>query len=137
MRRRTAHRGPQQAAIPRTRARASCVDVCSCRTEVPAVFVLHQRRINFRRSCRLLRLACALPSPRGYQHMNSEFRPAVRRLVLGATTAVLTVASVATGAAGPAPASGPVPGLQVAFIDHAVVPGDDFFRYANGAWLKV
>ena len=69
--------------------------------------------------------------------MNSEFRPAIQRLLLGATTAVLTVASAATGAAGPAPASGPVPGLQVTFIDHAVAPGDDFFSYANGAWLKV
>ncbi len=27
-------------------------------------------------------------------------------------------------------------GLDLAGTDHAVVPGDDFFRYANGAWLK-
>ncbi|HKD52728.1 MAG TPA: M13 family metallopeptidase [Steroidobacteraceae bacterium] len=69
--------------------------------------------------------------------MNSELRPAVLRLLLGTTTAALAVASVVAGAAGPAPASGVVPGLSVAFIDHTVAPGDDFFRYANGAWLKV
>jgi predicted metalloendopeptidase len=27
-------------------------------------------------------------------------------------------------------------GLDVAGIDRSVTPGDDFFRYANGAWLK-
>ncbi|HEX4389022.1 MAG TPA: M13 family metallopeptidase [Steroidobacteraceae bacterium] len=30
----------------------------------------------------------------------------------------------------------PRSGLDVAAIDRSVVPGDDFFRYANGAWLK-
>jgi putative endopeptidase len=35
-----------------------------------------------------------------------------------------------------APAPGAVPGLDVAAIDRAVAPGDDFFRYANGSWLK-
>jgi len=27
-------------------------------------------------------------------------------------------------------------GIDVAGMDQGVVPGDDFFRYANGAWLK-
>ena len=34
-----------------------------------------------------------------------------------------------------APAAG-VAGLDVAAINRSVVPGDDFFRYANGAWLR-
>jgi predicted metalloendopeptidase len=66
--------------------------------------------------------------------MNSKPRAAVHLLV--ATTAALAVATVAAGAAGQAPAGAPVPGLNVAFIDHTVTPGDDFFGYANGAWLK-
>src|SRR5215831_1518900 len=28
------------------------------------------------------------------------------------------------------------PGVDVAGIDKSVAPGDDFFNYANGAWLK-
>src|ERR1700761_1176709 len=27
-------------------------------------------------------------------------------------------------------------GIDLAGIDHSVVPGDDFFAYANGAWIK-
>ncbi|HXY41752.1 MAG TPA: hypothetical protein VEQ10_18895, partial [Vicinamibacteria bacterium] len=27
-------------------------------------------------------------------------------------------------------------GIDLAGIDRSVTPGDDFFRYANGAWLK-
>ena len=27
-------------------------------------------------------------------------------------------------------------GLDLAGMDKSVAPGDDFFRYANGAWLK-
>ena len=27
-------------------------------------------------------------------------------------------------------------GLDLAGIDRSVAPGDDFFRYANGTWLK-
>ena len=40
----------------------------------------------------------------------------------------------------PAPTSPPAgnrpSGIDLAGIDHAVKPGDDFFRYANGDWLK-
>jgi putative endopeptidase len=45
----------------------------------------------------------------------------------------LTLAAAVAGAATPAP--GPH-GLDLAGIDRLVAPGDDFFRYANGAWLK-
>ncbi|HEX4859914.1 MAG TPA: hypothetical protein VFV07_01670, partial [Rhizomicrobium sp.] len=27
-------------------------------------------------------------------------------------------------------------GIDLAGIDHAVAPGDDFYKYANGAWIK-
>ncbi|HKR94636.1 MAG TPA: M13 family metallopeptidase N-terminal domain-containing protein, partial [Candidatus Angelobacter sp.] len=29
-----------------------------------------------------------------------------------------------------------VHGIQVANMDQSVVPGDDFYTYANGAWIK-
>jgi putative endopeptidase len=38
------------------------------------------------------------------------------------------------GAAAPAPAKAPTAGVDLAGIDHAVQPGDDFDGYANGAW---
>ncbi len=47
------------------------------------------------------------------------------RLHTGATRLALTIAGL--GYAGTTPVEG---------IDPAVVPGDDFFTYANGAWLK-
>src|ERR1700730_15571067 len=45
----------------------------------------------------------------------------------------LTLAAAVAGAATPAPT---LHGLDLAGIDRLVAPGDDFFRYANGAWLK-
>ena len=27
-------------------------------------------------------------------------------------------------------------GIDLAGIDHSVAPGDDFYKYANGAWIK-
>ena len=49
---------------------------------------------------------------------------------------VLTAAILCTPAAWAAtPASRPS-GIDLAGIDHGVKPGDDFFRYANGQWLK-
>ncbi len=50
-----------------------------------------------------------------------------------ATCWVLAAAAVVAGAA-TAPAQRH--GLDVAGIDKRVAPGDDFFRYANGTWLK-
>jgi putative endopeptidase len=54
--------------------------------------------------------------------------------VSGAVT--LLVAAAALPAAPTATATTTRSGLDLAAIDRAVVPGDDFFRYANGAWLK-
>lgn len=46
-------------------------------------------------------------------------------------------AAKATTAAAPAPAStAPDLGIDLSYIDKAVKPGDDFFDYANGDWLK-
>ena len=67
-----------------------------------------------------------------------------RRLALLRAAPLLAVASAALAliplsagfpAGGPAPI-GPIQGLDVAGIDRSVAPGDDFFRFANGAWLK-
>ncbi len=54
------------------------------------------------------------------------------------TTAVLCGASAWAATPTPMPlasASSPT-GIDLAGIDHGVKPGDDFFRYANGQWLK-
>ena len=40
-----------------------------------------------------------------------------------------------SGAATSAPAAGSTPGLDLAAIDRTVAPGDDFYKFANGAWL--
>jgi predicted metalloendopeptidase len=62
-----------------------------------------------------------------------ESRHAVLRVLLVAAAGVL---SAAAGAAQAVSATGSVPGLDLAAIEHAVAPGDDFFRHANGTWLK-
>jgi putative endopeptidase len=57
---------------------------------------------------------------------------------------VLVAAALATAARTPAAAAGassaaapPVPaGIDLAGIDRSVAPGDDFFAYANGGWIK-
>ena len=51
--------------------------------------------------------------------------------MLAAATAALRLSATLTAAA---PTSTPS-GLDLAAIDRSVAPGDDFFRYANGAWL--
>lgn len=45
-------------------------------------------------------------------------------------------APTAVASAAPAVPAG-VPGIDTAGMDPSVKPGDDFFHYANGAWLKV
>lgn len=46
-------------------------------------------------------------------------------------------AAQASTAAKPVSAStAPDIGINLGYIDHAVKPGDDFFKFANGAWLK-
>ncbi|MBS0461401.1 MAG: M13 family metallopeptidase [Proteobacteria bacterium] len=67
------------------------------------------------------------------------------RLLAGACAAALSIASVAaTDAPSAAPASAPSAakpqygawGFDASGMDRAVKPGDDFFEYANGAWLQ-
>jgi putative endopeptidase len=70
--------------------------------------------------------------------MSSNTSPARRLFAclpapLVAATAALLAAAALAGAAQPQP---PDPGLDFAGIDRAVRPGDDFFLYANGSWLK-
>ena len=46
-------------------------------------------------------------------------------------------AATTATAAKPVPAStAPDIGIDLSYVDHSVKPGDDFFEYANGAWLK-
>lgn len=54
----------------------------------------------------------------------------VARLTLVAAVAAILTAAAATASAPSAP------GIDLAGIDPTVVPGDDFFAYANGAWIK-
>jgi hypothetical protein len=49
------------------------------------------------------------------------------------TAACAPAAGVNTRSAAAPPAAS---GIDVAGIDPSVAPGDDFFRYANGTWIK-
>lgn len=54
-----------------------------------------------------------------------------------AKTSSAAAASTTTPASIPAPASSAaILGVDLAGVDHSVKPGDNFFDYANGAWLK-
>jgi predicted metalloendopeptidase len=55
----------------------------------------------------------------------------LRALLLAAATAALLLSAALTAAVPANTASG----LDLAGIERAVIPGDDFFRYANGAWI--
>ncbi|HYM42985.1 MAG TPA: M13 family metallopeptidase N-terminal domain-containing protein, partial [Steroidobacteraceae bacterium] len=57
--------------------------------------------------------------------------PRTPRSILTAAAAVAAASLVMA-----APAAPRAPGIDLAGIDPTVLPGDDFFRYANGAWLK-
>lgn len=59
-------------------------------------------------------------------------RPLFRR-----TFIVLLAASLIACQAAAPPAAPPTRGIDVAGMDKAVKPGDDFNAYANGGWLKV
>ncbi len=50
------------------------------------------------------------------------------------TTSVTPAAAPAASA--PAAGAAEAPGIDLDGMDRAVAPGDDFFRYANGTWLK-
>jgi putative endopeptidase len=54
-------------------------------------------------------------------------------IALRASLAALTAACAAGAVGAAAP---PTHGIDVAGIDRSLTPGDDFFRYANGGWLK-
>src|SRR4051812_43292912 len=58
-------------------------------------------------------------------------------MTLARTRAVLLVATVASLALSlPSHAAGERHGVDLAGIDRSVKPGDDFFRFANGSWIK-
>lgn len=59
--------------------------------------------------------------------MNTSLRSIIWR------GAVVIIGAAVTAGAASAPLTH---GLDLAGIDHAVKPGDDFFAYANGTWLK-
>lgn len=50
--------------------------------------------------------------------------------------AALAVAALAVDAQAPAAAQGAVHGVNKADMDMSVCPGDDFYQYAGGGWLK-
>ena len=50
--------------------------------------------------------------------------------------AALAVAALAADAQAPAAAQGAVHGVNTADMDMSVRPGDDFYQYAGGGWLK-
>src|SRR5687767_16032401 len=55
--------------------------------------------------------------------------PAAAVLVLGLSPAAFS--------ASPTPVASPAgAGIDLAGLDRSVAPGDDFFRYANGTWMK-
>jgi putative endopeptidase len=54
--------------------------------------------------------------------------PTLRAVFTAAAAALITSVVAAPRA--------PTPGIDLAGIDPTVVPGDDFFRYANGRWLE-
>jgi predicted metalloendopeptidase len=55
----------------------------------------------------------------------------MRKILYAAMLAGTATVAIAAGA----PVFGPW-GLSLDYIDAGVKPGDDFFRYANGGWLK-
>jgi predicted metalloendopeptidase len=55
--------------------------------------------------------------------------------VTGTATATATGTATGTGT-GTAAEGGPGPGLDVAAMDPAVRPGDDFYAFANGGWMQ-
>src|SRR5215472_14427714 len=55
-------------------------------------------------------------------------------LLAGAPPPAATSGMAAT--ASPTAAAAATHGIDLSAIDRSVAPGDDFFHYANGAWLK-
>jgi putative endopeptidase len=67
-------------------------------------------------------------------------RKALAAAMLGASMVLLATPVALAGGASPstpAPSTGAAnAGIDLSYIDHTVKPGDDFFSYANGAWVK-
>jgi predicted metalloendopeptidase len=61
-----------------------------------------------------------------------RLRPATFRFLVAAIALTASGSSASLMAQG----AGPTPGLDRAGMDPSVKPGDDFFAYANGTWLK-
>src|ERR1700722_6493035 len=57
-------------------------------------------------------------------------------LLAGAATTGARSSTAAARATATDSAAAATRGIDVSAIDRSVAPGDDFFRYANGAWLK-
>jgi putative endopeptidase len=58
-------------------------------------------------------------------------------LATGSTlTALFLNAAYAQDAAAPSPSAQDAHGIRVANMDRSVKPGDDFYEYANGEWIK-
>jgi putative endopeptidase len=64
----------------------------------------------------------------------SQIGRALARLTIAALLSISAIASGVEPSAATAPVVGH--GVDVGGIDRTATPGDDFFRYANGAWLK-
>src|SRR5271170_4313844 len=59
----------------------------------------------------------------------------INRFLVCALVALLSACSQPMQPVGPRSGS-TASGLDLAGMDRAVAPGDDFFAYANGSWLK-
>src|SRR3569833_487835 len=56
--------------------------------------------------------------------------------LLFVSTLALSACNTKTGNSSAEIKPGSEIGIDLASMDKSVVPGDDFYRYANGAWLK-
>ncbi|MDE2271235.1 MAG: M13 family metallopeptidase [Xanthomonadaceae bacterium] len=65
--------------------------------------------------------ACSQESPTTASAPAATSAPAARAATTGAPASASTTPDI---------------GIELAYIDHAVKPGDNFFEYANGGWLK-
>ncbi len=70
---------------------------------------------------------------------SARLAAAIATLTLLAAAGCAPAANKAPAPAAPAPAAtaaAPAPGIDLDGMDRAVAPGDDFFAYANGTWLR-
>src|SRR5579884_1703305 len=89
-------------------------------------------------SCPLVEKPCRSPSGNVRQWQSSlEGGPYVKRATLFVVGSAFALAACNTqsgqNAAG---TQGTEMGINPAWMDTSVKPGDDFFSYANGAWVK-